>query len=412
MDSNMLHTITPTPSHSRLRAAVVVALLTAAVMTFFAATSQAATYSVVGTLSNGLNVRSTPHLGAPLVTNLRDGTQINIVCQTRGDNVVASTMWDRVNQPVAGYVADYYTTTPVVNNPSPGLPDCTRFDQQQQQQQQPSQQQPAPNYAELRNRASVRCLDADANTISRNGTLVHLWACSGHANQNWLSASDGTIRNRASGRCLDADANTIQSIGTKVQLWDCNGTSRQRWTVNSDGTIRNVASGRCLDADGWTINSTGTKITLWSCNGGRNQNWYRAEATGLVHLATKRYCPSLFSDLNFAPCLTATAAWDGTSAAPRSVQVAGCEFKNGFEESLTCTGTHTESSWSGTANVDSATISATLTESTFIYGGGLYTCTTYLYYNWTVSVSTSPNGAQQVSYADGLGGPGGDGNCG
>jgi hypothetical protein len=90
----------------------------------FAASAQAAVYSVIGTGGNGLNVRTAPSLGAGLVSNLRDGIAIDIVCQTRGDNVVASTMWDKIDQPVDGYVADYYTTTPVVNNPSPGLPTC------------------------------------------------------------------------------------------------------------------------------------------------------------------------------------------------------------------------------------------------------------------------------------------------
>jgi hypothetical protein len=55
---------------------------------------------------------------------LRDGTGIDVVCQTRGDDVMGSTMWDRIEGPVVGYLADYYTTTPVVNNPSPGLPGC------------------------------------------------------------------------------------------------------------------------------------------------------------------------------------------------------------------------------------------------------------------------------------------------
>jgi hypothetical protein len=90
----------------------------------FAVSARAVVYSVVGTGGNGLNVRTAPSLGAGLVANLRDGTAIDIVCQTRGDDVMGSTMWDRIEGPVVGYLADYYTTTPVVNNPSPGLPGC------------------------------------------------------------------------------------------------------------------------------------------------------------------------------------------------------------------------------------------------------------------------------------------------
>jgi hypothetical protein len=89
--------------------------------------AQAAPFRVVGT-GGTLHVRTAPSLGAIKVEggDLPDGTIINIVCQTRGDQVVGSTMWDRIDGRVAGYVADWYTTTPVVNNPSPGLPDCSQ----------------------------------------------------------------------------------------------------------------------------------------------------------------------------------------------------------------------------------------------------------------------------------------------
>ncbi len=90
----------------------------------FAASAQATVYAVIGTEGRGLNVRTAPSLEAGLVANLGDGTAINIVCQTRGDNVMGSTMWDKIEGPADGYLADYYTTTPVVNNPSPGLPEC------------------------------------------------------------------------------------------------------------------------------------------------------------------------------------------------------------------------------------------------------------------------------------------------
>jgi hypothetical protein len=90
----------------------------------FAGAAQAAVYTVIGTGGHGLNVRTAPSLGAGLVSNLGEGTAINIVCQTRGDDVMGSTMWDKIEGPVTGYLADYYTTTPVVNNPSPGLPGC------------------------------------------------------------------------------------------------------------------------------------------------------------------------------------------------------------------------------------------------------------------------------------------------
>ena len=63
-------------------------------------------------------------------------------------------MWDKINSPVVGYVADWYTTTPVVNNPSSELPECVPPNtprepepnpQPAPQPQPPPQPQPAPN---------------------------------------------------------------------------------------------------------------------------------------------------------------------------------------------------------------------------------------------------------------------------
>src|SRR5947209_7067575 len=63
--------------------------------------AQAAMYKVVGT-GGTLHVRTGPSLSAPLVASLPDGTAINIICQTRGDQVVGSTMWDRISSPTVG----------------------------------------------------------------------------------------------------------------------------------------------------------------------------------------------------------------------------------------------------------------------------------------------------------------------
>jgi hypothetical protein len=83
----------------------------------------AATYTVVGT-GGTLHVRTSPALAAAKVGDLHDGTLINIVCQTPGDPVMGSALWDKIDSPVVGYVADWYTNTPGVNIPSPGLPAC------------------------------------------------------------------------------------------------------------------------------------------------------------------------------------------------------------------------------------------------------------------------------------------------
>jgi hypothetical protein len=112
------------PTITTLNRIAVSAVATCALlMTALAPSAQAATYQVVGT-GGTLHVRTAPSLRSSIVGNLRDGTSIDIVCQTRGDQVGNSTMWDKIDQPVAGYVADWYTSTPVVDNPSPGLPTC------------------------------------------------------------------------------------------------------------------------------------------------------------------------------------------------------------------------------------------------------------------------------------------------
>ncbi len=113
----------PADRSATIRSLLLAAAASALSAAALAASAQAATYSVVGT-GGTLHVRTAPQLAAPIVASLRDGTPMNIVCQTRGDHVAGSTMWDRIDQPVTGYVADWYTTTPVVNNPSPGLPTC------------------------------------------------------------------------------------------------------------------------------------------------------------------------------------------------------------------------------------------------------------------------------------------------
>lgn len=134
--------------------------------------------------------------------------------------------------------------------------------------------------AQVPNLYSMRCLDADTNTIGNNGTKIQLWSCTGANNQHWNrdpggngGTNNGEMTNTQSGRCLDADLSTIGSNGTKIQLWNCTFANNQQWYTPGDGTIRNVQSGRCLDADLNTIGSNGTKVQLWDCNGGRNQQW-------------------------------------------------------------------------------------------------------------------------------------------
>ena len=121
----------------------------------------------------------------------------------------------------------------------------------------------------------LKCLDADTNTLDRNGTKVQLWDCLNGQNQKWINEIV-SLTNDDKHRCLDADLGTIGGNGTRVQLWDCWGGQNQRWMVNGDGAIVNVQSNRCLDADLNTIGGNGTKLQLWDCWGGQNQKWNRS----------------------------------------------------------------------------------------------------------------------------------------
>ncbi|GAA3814285.1 MULTISPECIES: RICIN domain-containing protein [Amycolatopsis] len=129
-----------------------------------------------------------------------------------------------------------------------------------------------------------RCLDADLNTINRNGTKVQLWACDEYAAQQaWYirQIPEGYYRfqNAYSGRYLDADLNTINRNGTVVQLWDYVAGAKNQWfAVNEipEGYLRlqNVQSGRYLDADLNTSYRNGTVVQLWQYVAGAQNQWW------------------------------------------------------------------------------------------------------------------------------------------
>jgi hypothetical protein len=138
----------------------------------------------------------------------------------------------------------------------------------------------------ITNNDSGRCLDADANAIGANGTIVQLWDCNGSVEQQWqvISEPGGTgtyigLRNADSGRCLDADTNTINKNGTTIQLWDCNSSAEQSWQVNPHAydafNLLNTDAplAPMLDADSTTIGANGTKVQLWANQYDTNQMW-------------------------------------------------------------------------------------------------------------------------------------------
>jgi hypothetical protein len=82
-------------------------------------------YHVERTGGLGLLVRAGPGTNYASRGALRDGTVVAIACQTTGTNVRGSSIWDQISGPIAGYVSDYYISTPVYGNYSPGLARCS-----------------------------------------------------------------------------------------------------------------------------------------------------------------------------------------------------------------------------------------------------------------------------------------------
>ena len=69
-----------------------------------------------------VNVYNRPATSAQVVGYLTAGAGVDIVCQTKSSSVVGnSSIWD---QTAAGYVPDYYVSTPNDGEFSPGLPPC------------------------------------------------------------------------------------------------------------------------------------------------------------------------------------------------------------------------------------------------------------------------------------------------
>ncbi len=113
-----------------------------------------------------------------------------------------------------------------------------------------------------------KCLN-DPSSGTANGTLVNLWSCDGHGNQQWTVVKDGTIR--VLGKCLAAS-------GTSVVLWACSsGFSNQQWQAGTDGELVNAQSGKCLYFAGAAA-ANGNRPTMAACANTTIQSgehWYR-----------------------------------------------------------------------------------------------------------------------------------------
>jgi hypothetical protein len=135
-------------------------------------------------------------------------------------------------------------------------------------------------------RWNYKCLDAEANS-NFNGAKVQLWDCNGGTQQDWklvpLGHSFYQIVNVKFNRCLDAQTQSITHDGTVVQLYDCLGTDNQKWFENNlnEGMIfenygayeaRNDWASIALDANRNNPDN-GTNIQLWHFLNYSNQYW-------------------------------------------------------------------------------------------------------------------------------------------
>jgi lysophospholipase L1-like esterase len=69
-----------------------------------------------------VTLRAAPSITAQSVGTAAPGSPLDIVCQTVGDDVNGSRIWDRLLS--GAYVSDYWTSTPVFAGYSPGIPLC------------------------------------------------------------------------------------------------------------------------------------------------------------------------------------------------------------------------------------------------------------------------------------------------
>lgn len=78
----------------------------------------------IANAAGGVFLRAGPTTTSAVAGTLADGAAITIVCQTKSGSFVNNTsdVWDLLSN--NAWVSDYYTTTPVVGNFSPGLKQC------------------------------------------------------------------------------------------------------------------------------------------------------------------------------------------------------------------------------------------------------------------------------------------------
>ena len=81
----------------------------------------AKTYRVTSTTA--VSVRSGPSSSFPVVGQLAAGSAVDVVCQSQGQKVGTTPVWDRITS--GGFVSDHYVSTPSSTTNSATLPRCS-----------------------------------------------------------------------------------------------------------------------------------------------------------------------------------------------------------------------------------------------------------------------------------------------
>jgi hypothetical protein len=102
--------------------AAVMSTAAAGALALAAPAAASTVYKVYGTGGIGLSVRSAPTTSSTRIATLPEGTSVAISCQTIGETIYGSAIWDKLDS--AGYVSDWYVNTPNVGTFSPGLSVC------------------------------------------------------------------------------------------------------------------------------------------------------------------------------------------------------------------------------------------------------------------------------------------------
>ncbi|MBH1935596.1 ricin-type beta-trefoil lectin domain protein [Streptomyces sp. AV19] len=124
-------------------------------------------------------------------------------------------------------------------------------------------------YRPLKNASTGTCVDA-YGSLTRNGTEVGGWPCTGNRNQEWwYNGERGSLRTALShDRCVDVPGGRY-TAGTSVVLWNCHGGDNQRFVRDGGGTFRpSAAPELCL-----TLASPKDPVRLQRCDGSPAQRF-------------------------------------------------------------------------------------------------------------------------------------------